>query len=298
MAFNSKMHEYNRSLYTINTENTVEAGVNGLYGFKQWECYMLVKYGKSGQFGLSGDYEYLIEMPLYPDEVQEQISATWQTQNILGRSAPISAYAGTSLKSASFSLTLHRDLMTGSFSHTETTMSAIQTGTWRNPATGKDEPVYADVSQNQIAGSQAQTAKGPFGTRSWYTSMNKMLQISCYPQYTNNGLIPPTTYFVFGQMILKGYVETYNTTWQKPILNSFYGWNTVGISMLCYPDSIISARNIITSAGDGSASTQNTYNTLFPDKSAYNSNVMKRNETMNRNNLRNENSLGGIIRDV
>lgn len=26
--------------------NYVEAGSNGLEGFKTWECYMLVKYGK------------------------------------------------------------------------------------------------------------------------------------------------------------------------------------------------------------------------------------------------------------
>lgn len=238
---------------------------------------MLVKYGKAGKFGIGGDYEYLIEMPLYPDQVTESISAKWAEQNVLGRSAALSAYAGTDLKGVNFELTLHRDLLTGSFSHTATTLKES-----------------GGSLENQAAGRQNQTAKGPYGTRSWYTNMNKMLQISCYPQYTSNGLIPPTTYFVFGQMILKGYVTSYSTSWKKPILNTFYGWNTVSISMQCYPDSIVSAKEILTTAGAGSASTQNTYNTRFPNNVG-SSNVMARTETTERNNLRSESIGGGVF---
>ena len=36
---------YNKAVQTINS-GYVEAGNNGLEGFKSWECYMLVKYGK------------------------------------------------------------------------------------------------------------------------------------------------------------------------------------------------------------------------------------------------------------
>lgn len=36
-------------LNTLNREY-LEPGNNGLEGFKQWECYMLVKYGKPGVF--------------------------------------------------------------------------------------------------------------------------------------------------------------------------------------------------------------------------------------------------------
>lgn len=122
-----------------------------------------------------------------------------------------------------------------------------------------------------------------------------MLQISCYPQYTNSGLIPPTTYFIFGQMILKGYVNSYSTTWKKPILNTFYGWNSVSISMDCYPDTIVSARNILTSSG--SASTQNTYNAEFPNNIG-SSNVMNRYETTERNNNRHSGTIGGSVLDV
>lgn len=269
-------------LYRGVSDNFTPVGYNGLTGFKEWECYMIIKYGNNGRFNIGGDYQYLIELPLYPDQVTESISAQWQTQKVLGRSAPLSAYAGTDLKTVSFSLDLHRDFLTGSFSHTRDTLLSV----------GGSEA-------NQAAGKQKQTAKGPFNTRSWYTSVNKMLQISCYPQYTQAGLIPPTTYFIFGQMILKGYVTSYQTEWKKPILNTFYGWNSVSISMECYPDSIISASDIITNEKAGTASTQNTYNTAFPTSSASGSNVMQRRETLQRSNARSTgNTLGGQVLDV
>ena len=271
-----KINSNYESYFNGNQGNTLEPGTNGLTGFNTWECYMLVKFGRSGTFGISGDYEYLIEMPLYPDDVTESISANWANQSVLGRSAPLSAYANTSLKSVSFSLDLHRDLLTGSFNHT--TSSLIAAGGSLN---------------RQAAGYQVQTAKGPFATRSWYTNMNKMLQISCYPQYTSSGMIPPTTYFVFGQMILKGFVTNYSTTWKKPILNTFYGWNSVTINMECYPDTIVGASDIITNKQNGTASTQNTYNTVFPNNSVQSSNVMKRTQTMERSNNRTSSTLGG-----
>lgn len=283
MAWSDRSDVYSETL-NISSESKVLQytlpGNNGLTGFETWECYMLVKYGNPGKFGIGGDYEYLIELPLYPNTVTEQISANWETQTVLGRSAAISAYANTSLKSVNFDLELHRDLLTGSYSHTRS--SLISSG---------------GTLANQAAGLQAQTAKGPFGTRTWYTNVNKMLQIACYPQYTSSGLIPPTTYFVFGQMILKGYVESYSTTWKKPILNTFYGWNSVSINMACYPDTIVSAKNIITNVSAGTASTQNTYNTTFPDNVG-SSNVMARTDTTERSNARTSSSIGGTARQT
>lgn len=270
-----------QSNYNIYASTGVSSpGYNGLTGFKTWECYMLVKYGNSNQFGIGGDYEYLIELPIYPEEVSETITPSWNTQTVLGRSSPLAAYANTSLKNVSFSMDLHRDLLTGSFSHTQETLAAI-----------------GGTQENQAAGLQKQSQRGPFNTRSWYTSINKMLQISCYPQYTTQGLIPPTTYFIFGQMILKGFVENYSTIWKKPIINTFYGWNSVTINMDCYPDTIISARDMLTNNKKGTASTQNTYNTKYPDNVG-NSNVMTRYETLNRTNSRTSSSIGGQVTDT
>lgn len=266
--------------YNRYTSSGAQPGFNGLTGFKKWECYMIVKYGHPNSFGIGGDYEYLIELPIYPEQVSEQIASNWQTQKVLGRSAPLSAYANTDLKSVSFSMDLHRDFLTGSFSHTAESMRDIG----------------ANLS-DQAAGRQKETESGPFSTRSWYVSINKMLQISCYPQYTQIGMIPPTTYFVFGQMILKGYVRNYSTEWKKPIINTFYGWNTVSINMDCYPDSIISARDIITNSSNGTSSTQNTYNTTFPNNIG-SSNVMTRWDTTSRTNSRTRGSIGGQVIDT
>ena len=258
-------------------------GSNGISGFKQWECYMLLKYGKPGQFGIGGDDEYLIELPMYPEEVQESINANWEDQNVLGRSSSLAAYANTSLKSVSFSLDLHRDFLTGSYSLTGDELTGYLGGS---------------ESANQYAGHQLQDSDGPFDTRTWYVSANKMLQMSCYPQYTSSGMIPPTTYFIFGQMILKGFVESYSTTWKKPIINTFYAWNSVSITMKCYPDYIMSARDFIKNYS--SSSTQNTYNTQFPNIAMNNnSDVMsvERQDVQHRNNYRNG-SLGGNVMDI
>lgn len=278
----SAMDLYNRyETYGV-SNNDYQVGHNGLTGFKAWECYMIIKYGHNNDFNVSGDNQYLLELPLYPDQVTESISATWSTQKVLGRSSPVSAYANTDLKTVNFSMDLHRDFLTGSFSHTADTARAL------GYIGGKVN------DKSQVAGYQKQTERGPYGTRTWYVNANKMLQISCYPQYTSKGLIPPTTYFVFGEMILKGYVTNYQTEWKKPILNTFYGWNSVSITMECYPDTIISADDIITKKKTGTASTQNTYNTIFPTWGAESSNVMTRNQTNDRTNARSsdKNSLG------
>lgn len=269
-----------QSRYTSYINNGIQPGNNGVFGFKSWECYMLIKYGKPGQFNVGGDYEYLIELPMYPDQVTESIGANWQSQNVLGRSSPLSAYVNTDLKSVSFELTLHRDFLTGSYS--------IDAEKLHN--------IGGNVKKNQYPGFQKQTPGGPFDTRTWYVSANKMLQMSCYPQYTDNGLIPPTTYFIFGQMLLKGFVKSYSTTWKKPILNTFYGWNTVSIQMDCYPDTIMSARDLILNYS--SASTQNTYNQTFPAVATSNSNVMTRGDMNQRHNYRTNATLGGYIADT
>ena len=261
---------------------TIPFNKNGMGGFKQWECYMLVKYGSPGNF--TADNEYLIELPIYPEQVTESINANWEEQTVLGRSSPLSAYSGTSLKSVSFELNLHRDFITGSYSLTDADLQSIAIDRRTD---------YNTVKRNQAAGRQYDWGEGAFGGRDWYVSVNKMLQMACYPQYTGSGAIPPTTYFIFGQMILKGYVESYSTSWKKPILNTFYGWNTVNISMKCYPDSVIGGADII--GRSGAASTQNTYNTVFPTQAISNSNVFG---NYSRSNNRGGGSLGGSVLDT
>lgn len=260
------------------------SGYNGLSGIRDWECYMLIKFGNQYSFGISGDKEYLVQLPVYPEQVTESIGVKWQPQEILGRSSPIAAYANTELKNVSFTLKFHRDLLTGSYSLTDSSLNDIYYNERR---------LSGNYLSCQPAGHQVEADNGPFGTRTWYVNVNKMLQMSCYPQYTSNGLIPPTTYFIFGQMILKGFVLNYSTTWQLPIINNFYSNNEVQIQMDCYPDTIIGAKDII--GGSGAMSTQNTYNTKFPTSSAESSDVGARvyNGQITRSNLRTGSSLGG-----
>ena len=278
MAYDYSIEQTPMNRYSSYMNAGPNPGTNGIAGFHTWECYMLIKYGHPNNFAVGEDFQYLIELPMYPEQVTESIGATWTPQNVLGRSSPLSAYANTDLKSVNFGLDLHRDFLTGSFSHTYDTLKDV-----------------GGSLKQQAAGHQKQTPDGPFDTRTWYLSANKMLQMSCYPQYTSSGQIPPTTYFIFGQMILKGYVRSYSTTWQKPILNTFYGWNHVDIQMECYPDTIISARDLINNSS--SSSTQNTYNTRFPDPNTEASNVLVNENMRHRNNFRNG-SLCGNVMDI
>ena len=141
------MNGYMGSLIPNNAET-------GRQGFQQWECYMLLKYGNKGNFGLGGNTEYLCELPLYPEEVQESINANWEEQSVIGRSAPLSAYSNTSLKSVSFSMDLHRDFLTGSYSLTDENLREIASET-------RDKRVsYDTVRRNQAAGRQYDYVNG------------------------------------------------------------------------------------------------------------------------------------------
>lgn len=69
-------------------------------------CYYILQYSE-------GSY-YNINLPVYPDEISDNFSASWSTQQIVGRSSPISAYTGTDFRRVSFSVDLHRELLSES----------------------------------------------------------------------------------------------------------------------------------------------------------------------------------------
>lgn len=54
--------------------------------------------------------ERLVYLPSPPEEISESINADWPQQQMVGRSAPITTYAGTSFKTFNFTLNLHKDL--------------------------------------------------------------------------------------------------------------------------------------------------------------------------------------------
>ena len=51
-----------------------------------------------------------IYLPSPPDQISVSIRADWPQQQMVGRSAPITTYAGTSFKEFSFTVTLHKDM--------------------------------------------------------------------------------------------------------------------------------------------------------------------------------------------
>lgn len=51
-------------------------------------------------------------LPCYPEEVSDQVSSSWNDQPIVGRSSPISSFAGTGFRSVSFSFDMHREMST------------------------------------------------------------------------------------------------------------------------------------------------------------------------------------------
>lgn len=68
-------------------------------------------------FALIENYIYLYHtntfmvLPVYPDQIQDQNQATFNSTTPIARSAPIYSYSGSGPRSVGFSFTLHRDLM-------------------------------------------------------------------------------------------------------------------------------------------------------------------------------------------
>lgn len=50
-------------------------------------------------------------LPVYPDEVTDNMSSTFRENNALGRSAPVMTYSNSGPRTVSFNFDLHRDMM-------------------------------------------------------------------------------------------------------------------------------------------------------------------------------------------
>jgi len=75
------------------------------YNFADGECIISIEYGSFVNYG-----EIRIKnLPCYPDEVSNQVSASWQEQSIIGRTGNLVAYTGTSDIQTSFNFDLHRE---------------------------------------------------------------------------------------------------------------------------------------------------------------------------------------------
>ena len=60
--------------------------------------------------GSESSSDIAARIPCYPETISESQSSNWATQNIIDRSAPISAYNSTEYRDVSVSFTIHREL--------------------------------------------------------------------------------------------------------------------------------------------------------------------------------------------
>ena len=79
---------------------------NSFAQFEDGECCVAIYHGP---FDASFQTAY-INLPCYPEEVQNSVEATWNSQTIIGRTGTINTYVGTSDIITNFSFDLHREM--------------------------------------------------------------------------------------------------------------------------------------------------------------------------------------------
>lgn len=100
---------YNTSdTYTKNNSKNNYYGADSSIGTVAEECSIVIYHANKKS------PTHTFKIPCYPDSIQDQQSANWADQTIVGRFAPISSYAGLNYRSVNYSFILHRDMMPGS----------------------------------------------------------------------------------------------------------------------------------------------------------------------------------------
>lgn len=74
------------------------------------ECYVSVSFGDPYVYSENAVRNTTMRLPCYPDSVSDTMTALWQTQQVIGRTSPVSIYSGADDRKISFSMKLHRDM--------------------------------------------------------------------------------------------------------------------------------------------------------------------------------------------
>lgn len=53
---------------------------------------------------------FIINIPFYPDEINEGFSAEWSTASVVGRPVPVGVYTGSGYRTVSINFDMHREL--------------------------------------------------------------------------------------------------------------------------------------------------------------------------------------------
>lgn len=160
----------------------------------------------------------IIRLPLYPDEISDSISASWQSQDILGRSSPVTSYMSTNYREVSFGFELHRELLFNCDNYLKNVKNKGRNARNKN---------YTHIATTE--------------------EILSILRLACYPVYLKNGLMSPVVVFRFGEFFCKGFMESVSYTWKKPIIDNKYMLCDISIGPIhCYPKSILagSAPNV------------------------------------------------------
>lgn len=79
--------------------------------FEPGECGVLVEFGSIATFGdKHNEGVYWSDLPCYPEEVANNVEATWQETTIPGRTGSINVYNSTSDVRTTFSFDMHREM--------------------------------------------------------------------------------------------------------------------------------------------------------------------------------------------
>lgn len=110
---------------------------------------------------------------------------------------------------------------------------------------GRSSPIYAynSTSSREISFS-FDVHREMMGSTSKIDNMLRALRAAAYPNYEKSGLVPPIVTFRFGKFKTKGILNSVGFTWKKPIVDGYYQFGTVSISMKETPNKVYSASDL------------------------------------------------------
>lgn len=74
------------------------------------DCFVSISYGDPYVYSGNAQSTTTMRLPSYPDSISDSIKSIWGVRTIIGRTSPISAFAGTDEQSVSFSFKMYRDM--------------------------------------------------------------------------------------------------------------------------------------------------------------------------------------------
>ena len=165
----------------------------------QTNCYVQVKFAN----GTTSDIVYI---PVYPDDVNDSISTSYGSSNIIGRPGEISSYNNTGDQTTSFSLHMHRE-------------------------------------QNEF--SKFDTNSGNDDTNNHIDKVVRTIKSAHYPLLSGSGSYAPIVYYKFGDTYITGKQTSTQVKWSGTKIGGKYMEVTINISVTQTPNKVVDYNDII-----------------------------------------------------